>query len=65
VIAGVMWQQVQDVRAEARALREDRDQQMRESFEYVRRAEYRDDVRELKQLLQQVNEKLDRKVDKP
>ena len=53
-----LWGAVNDLRADLAALREDLPK------EYVAKDDYREDIREIKALLERIFEKLDAKVDK-
>ena len=53
-----LWGAVKDLRADLAALREDLPK------EYVAKDDYREDIREIKALLERIFEKLDAKVDK-
>tara|TARA_R110002126_G_scaffold24974_1_gene85955 strand:- start:415 stop:648 length:234 start_codon:yes stop_codon:yes gene_type:complete len=53
-----LWGAVKELRADLAALREDLPK------EYVAKDDYREDIREIKALLERIFEKLDAKVDK-
>jgi hypothetical protein len=65
VLSGALWSQVQVVAKEQdrQALRLQALEQVIPS-DYVRRIEYREDIREIKALMQRIEAKLDGKVDK-
>jgi hypothetical protein len=54
-----LWGAVKELRVDLSRLREEL------ARDYVPRADFRDAVRELKELLERIDNKLDRKADKP
>jgi hypothetical protein len=66
VLSGALWSQVQVVAKEQdrQAMRLQALEQIIPS-DYVRRTEYREDIREIKALMQRIEGKLDGKADRP
>jgi SMC interacting uncharacterized protein involved in chromosome segregation len=56
--ARVMWEAVKELRADLSRLREEIPK------EYVSKSDWKDSVREVMELLREINNKLDRKADK-
>jgi hypothetical protein len=54
----VMWEAVKELRADLSRLREEIPK------EYVSKSDFKDSIREIKELLERIDTKLDRKVDK-
>lgn len=62
ILVGMMWTKVE---THEKQLIELRAVQQSQSEAYVRKDDYREDIREIKQSLREINTKLDSKADRP